>query len=184
MKVFIFHCWGGSSRNCWRGWLADELRKKGIHVVAPDFPNTNNPSLDEWLAEIRKQVPSFDPKNEWILIAHSLGCPTVLRLLESLGENEKIKAAILVAGFAKDLDIPEIRNFVEKEFDWEKIRKKSEKFIAINSDNDPFIALSEGQRVASLLKAEFIVEHNGGHLNEGSGHTSYPLLLQKIQAIS
>ena len=183
MKVFIFHCWGGDSRGCWRGWLADQLRNQDAEVVAPDFPDSMNPSLDEWLKEARKQVPHFDAKDEWVLVAHSLGCPTILRLLESFDENEKARAVILVAGFAKDLGIPEIRSFVEKEFDFEKIRTKSGKFFVINSDNDPFIELSEGERLAKSLDAELIVESGAGHINEGSGHVQYPRVLEVIKGL-
>ncbi|MBU0532329.1 alpha/beta hydrolase [Candidatus Micrarchaeota archaeon] len=180
MKAFIFHCWGGDSRACWRGWLADELRNRNYEVVAPNFPNTMEPKLEEWLDETRSHVKKFN--EEWVLIAHSLGCPTILHLLETFND-EKVKAVILVAGFAIDLGIPEIANFTDQDFNWEKIKKGSNKFIVINSDNDPFIELEEGKRMAKLLGAEFIVEHNGGHINEGSGFTKYPKLLELMEKL-
>jgi len=179
MKAFIFHCWGGDSRGCWRGWLADKLREKGVEVIAPDFPDTMNPKLANWLDGARAAVPEFN--EEWVLIAHSLGCPTILRLLETFHDEEKVGTVILVAAFAKDLGIPEIADFVDKDFDWGSIKKKADKFIIINSDNDPFIELEEGKRMAELLGAEFIVEHDGGHINEGSGYTKYEKLLQIIE---
>jgi len=179
MKAFLFHCWGGDSRSCWGGWLADTLRQKGITVIAPDFPSTDNPKLEEWLAEARKQVPAFD--DSWVLIGHSLGCPAILRLLEDFGQEERVGAAILVAGFAKDLEIPQIKNFVDKKFDWPKIRKSCRRFFVINSDNDPYIPIDEGQRLADNLGADLIVEHGGGHINEGSGYASYPLLLKIVE---
>jgi uncharacterized protein len=181
MKLFIFHCWGGDSRSCWRGWLAERMREKGIEVKSPDFPNTNEPSLDQWLSSVRKEVPKFD--KDWVLASHSLGGPTILRLLESFGPDEKVGTVILVAAFAKDLGIPEIHSFVDKEFDWKKIKSKAEKFIVINSDNDPFIELDEGKRLAHLLGAELIVESGAGHINEGAGFTSYPRILQIIEKL-
>ncbi|MBD3210458.1 hypothetical protein GF318_03690 [Candidatus Micrarchaeota archaeon] len=179
MKAFIFHCWGGDSRGCWRGWLADRLREQGAEVIAPDFPDASNPRLEEWLDMARAAVPEFS--EGWVLAGHSLGCPAILRLLETFHEDEKVDTVILVAGFAKDLGIPEIANFVDKDFDWEKIRNSANRFIVINSDNDPFIELEEGKRLASLLGADFVVEPGGGHLNEGSGYTEYPRLLQLIK---
>ena len=178
MKVFIFHCWGGKARDCWRGHLADELRKKDVEVVAPDFPNSMNPQLKEWLAEVRKNVPKFN--SEWVLVSHSLGGPAILRLLETFTPDEKVKAVFLVAAFANDLGIPEISNFVDKGFNWEKIRKGADKFTVINSDNDPFIELSEGKRIANLLGAELIVENGAGHINEGAGFTKYPRILELV----
>ncbi|MCI0504381.1 alpha/beta hydrolase [Candidatus Micrarchaeota archaeon] len=187
MKFFIFHCWGGDGRSCWSGWLQEELRVSGLGsgVLSPDFPDTENPRLSEWLAAARRLVPSFEPKDEWVLVSHSLGGPTILRLLESFGPGEKAKAVILVAGFAKDLGIPQIRNFVDKEFDWDKIRDAADRFILINSDNDQFIPLDEGRRMAKMLgaKCEFLIEHGAGHINEGAGFTSYPRLLEIIKKI-
>lgn len=184
MKLFLLHCWGGDGRSCWSGWTADRMREKGIEVIAPDFPSPSTPHIEEWLAAIRKEVPRFEPEDEWVLAGHSLGCPTILRLLEKFDKGEKIKAAILVAGFAKDLHIPEIQNFVYKDFDWDKIKNGSKKFIVINSDNDPFIELAEGERMAKLLGAQFIVEHNAGHINEGSGFIKYERLLQIMDSLS
>lgn len=183
MKVFLFHCWGGDGRSCWSGSTADALREQGVEVVSPDFPDTQNPKLGKWLAKTRELVPKFEPKDKWVLIGHSLGCPTILQLLETFDDSERVDCVILVAGFAKDLGINEIRNFVERDFDWKRIRKKADRFVVINSDNDPFIELAEGERVAKLLGAEFIVEHGAGHINEGSGFTEYPRLLGLLGAI-
>ena len=181
MKLFLLHCWGGDGRSCWSGWIADKMREKGIEVIAPDFPSPSTPHVEEWLAAIRSNVEKFD--SGWVLVGHSLGCPTILRLLERFGEGERIGTAILVAGFAKDLLIPEIQNFVYKDFDWEKIRKGAKRFIVINSDNDPFIELSEGERMAKLLGAEWIVERKGGHINEGAGFTEYERLLGILESL-
>jgi serine hydrolase len=181
MKLFLIHCWGGDGRSCWSGWISDKMREKGVEVMAPDFPNPSTPWLPDWLAEIRRDVKKFD--RDWVLIGHSLGCPTILRLLEGFEKDERVGTAILVSGFAKDLHIPELQNFIYKEFDWEKIRKGAGKFIVIHSDNDPFIELGEAERVAKLLGAELIVEHNAGHINEGSGFGPYPRLLKILESL-
>jgi predicted alpha/beta hydrolase family esterase len=183
MKVFLFHCWGGDGRSCWSGWTADMLQAGGIAVLSPDFPQTNNPQLEKWLAKTRSLVPKFEPKDDWVLVGHSLGCPAILRLLETFGDGERAHAIILVAGFAKDLGIPEIRNFVENDFNWQKIKSKAGRFIVINSDNDPYIKLEEGKRIARLLGAELIVEHNAGHINEGAGFMKYERLLGMIKGL-
>ncbi|MEW6035566.1 MAG: alpha/beta fold hydrolase [Candidatus Micrarchaeota archaeon] len=183
MKFFLFHCWGGDGRSCWSGWLQDELRVLGYEVLSPDFPETQNPKLEAWLATARSIVPEFRPEDGWVLISHSLGGPAILRLLESFGPGEKAKAVIMVAGFAKDLGIREIRNFVDRDFDWKRIREKADKFIVISSDNDPYIELSEGQRMAKLLNAKLITEPGAGHINEGAGFTKYERLMEIIRSL-
>ncbi len=183
MKFFLFHCWGASGKSCWSGWLGKQLVASGMAsiVLTPDFPDSEDPKLGEWLSTARKLVPHFDPKDDWVLIGHSLGCPMILRLLESFDKNEKVACIILVASFAKDLGIPEIRNFVDKDFDWQKIKKKGGKIIIINSDNDPYIKLDEAERMAGLLGSELIVEKGAGHINEGAGFNEYPHLLEIIR---
>lgn len=186
MNFILFHCWGGDGKSCWSNWLSSELRVFSPEscILSPDFPETDNPKLESWLATARKHVPFFKPEDNWVLIGHSLGCPTILRILESFKDHEKAKAVILVAGFAKDLGIPEIAGFTEKDFDWEKIRKSAGRFIVINSDNDPFIELSEGERLSKLLDAELMIEHGAGHINEGSGYIEYPRLLEIIRSLA
>lgn len=152
-------------------------------VLTPDFPDSENPKLGEWLAKTRSLVPRFEPSEDWILIGHSLGCPTILRLLEAFDEGERAGCVIMVAGFAKDLGIPEIRNFVDKDFNWQKINKKAARFIIINSDNDPYIELEEAKRMGKLLGAELVVEHGAGHINEGAGFIEYPHLLEIIRGL-
>jgi hypothetical protein len=136
-----------------------------------------------WLARVRETIRTFDAKDDWVLIGHSLGCPTILRLLESFDGSERVRGVVLVAGFAKDLGIPAIADFTDKPFDWKKIRNRCGKFIVINSDDDPFIRLEEGERVSKLLGAKLVVEHGAGHINEGSGFTNYPRLLEIINEL-
>ena len=180
-NIFLFHCWGGNNRSCWSGYLEDELAKTNWNITNPNFPNSTDPILEEWLIEIRKQVNKFKKEDNWILAGHSLGCPAILRLLESFSSDEKAKAIYLVAGFHKDIGIPQIKNFVEKDFVWEKIKKAAEKFVVINSDNDPFIPLDQGIYMARRLGGELIVEKGAGHINEGAGFTKYPKLLNLIE---
>ncbi len=180
MKVFLFHCWGGDGRSCWSGWLADKLRARGIEVIAPDFPNSSEPKLDEWLDRVRSHVTKFDAKDNWVLVGHSLGCPSILHLLERFDKSERVKAVFLVSGSSEDIGIPQLTNFFADGFDWEKIKQKSSKFVVINSDNDPFVPLDEGECLANLVNGEFLVEPGAGHINEGSGFTKYERLLKLI----
>lgn len=191
--VVIIHGWGADSSSNWFPWLAAELRKRNYDVTVPDFPNTQNPKVEEWLEYFRSCAPLARPDKasvsrqakglqlqDTILVGHSLGCPFILRFLESLKNKEKIKAAFLVSAFDRDLGIPEIRNFTEKPFDWKKIKKASEKFYVINSDNDPYIPFWIAQEVAKNLDTQLVVEHNGEHLNSPAGFLEYPKLLDKI----
>jgi uncharacterized protein len=183
MKALIVHGWGGDSSSNWFPWLKNELEKSGIPTICPDLPNPQFPKKEEWLAALRAQA-SFSENEEIVLIGHSLGCPTILHLLESFQKGEKARAAILVAGFARDLGIPIIRNFVDTDFDFKKIRSSCRDFFAINSDNDPYVPLGEGKFMAKSLDAEFITEHGLGHINYGDGHFEYKRVLEMIKKLA
>jgi len=146
----------------------------------PDFPNTNFPKLFEWLKFFEK---NFSLRKDTILVGHSLGAPFILRLLERLPEGQKIGACFLVSGFERPLGFPETENFVDKPFDWEKIRQSCEKFVVIHSDNDPYVPLAIGKDLAKSLNVKLIIEHAAGHINAPGGFLSYPRLLNMILKI-
>lgn len=179
-NAVIIHGWGANSKENWFPWLKVELEKKVFGVTVPDFPNSQNPNLSEWINYFKNEVK---PGNETILIGHSLGVAFILRFLEQLGEGKKIKASFLVAGFERSLNITEIENFVNKPFNWEEIKDSCDKFIVISSDNDPYIPLTIGEDLAEKLNTKVIIEHNGGHLTNPSGMLSYPKLLELIVTI-
>lgn len=190
-NAIIIHGWGADSTSNWFPWLADELRKKDFEVTVPDFPNTLEPQLNEWLGVLSKQK-----LENTILIGHSLGTPFIFRLLEKFAtENlehmsggemikpvytNRVKAAFLVSSFDRTLGIPELDNFVDQPFNWQKIKNACEKFCVFHSDNDPYIPLWIGEEIAKKINAELIVEKDGEHLNAVGGFLEYPKLLEKI----
>lgn len=176
-NAVIIHGWGANSDSNWFPWLKTELEKENFMVNVPNFPKTENPCLTEWLEHFTKKV---EINKNTILIGHSLGVPFILRALENLNKNKKIKASYLVSGFERPLAIPEIVNFVDKPFLWEKIVSSSEKFFVINSDNDPYITIDIGKDLAKNLNKKLLIEHNAGHINETGGYLSYPRLLDLI----
>jgi len=165
-RVLILHGWGADSHDNWFPWLKGELEKKGVDAYCPDLPETNVPKQEAWLSEIRKLAGGFD--SGLALVGHSLGTIAIMRTLESLRPGEKIGKAVLVSGFTWGLDIREISDFFKTEFDWEKIRGHAHEITVMNSDNDPYFPVQEGEKLRDNLKAKLIVEHGAGHINEGS----------------
>src|SRR3972149_10232215 len=110
MKTVIsIHGWGGHPNEGWRPWLKSELAKENITVINPAMPNTDNPQEEEWVNYLHEVIKI--PNENLILLGHSLGVITIFRYLEGLKQNEKIGAAIFVAGFTDDLGFKELSNF-------------------------------------------------------------------------
>ncbi|OIO24763.1 hypothetical protein AUJ14_05645 [Candidatus Micrarchaeota archaeon CG1_02_55_22] len=146
-RVLLIHGWGGSPKGGWCPWLKKHLELHGFNVESLEMPNPDNPLKEEWVDEITAAVGG---EQDVVLVGHSLGCPAILRFLESGG---RASACVLVAGFAEDLGIVEIRNFVFKPFDWIAIRSACTRFQVINSQDDPYVPTEQGRLLANKLSA-------------------------------
>ncbi|MBU0907835.1 MAG: alpha/beta hydrolase [Nanoarchaeota archaeon] len=180
-NVIIVHGTGGSPEGNWFPWLKSELEKLNCKVFVPKFPTPENQSIDSWL-DVFKDYQRYLDKDA-IVVGHSLGPLFLLGVLEKL--KEPIKAAFFVAGFTGYLDRSEFdvlnMSFVTQRFDWYKIKANCKKFYVINSRDDPYVSIVEGQEIARNLDAELDVLEDAGHINAESGYTSFPLLLEKIK---
>lgn len=181
-RVVIIHCWDGYPEYCWYQQTKKELEAKGFEVSVPAMPETHAPKLSLWLTKLQEVVG--EPDEELYLVGHSAGCITILRFLEQLPEDKQIVGVVLVAGFTDDLGYEELKNFFEAPIDFEKIKTKAKKFVAIHSDNDPYVPLKFGDILNKELDAELIVKHKMGHFSGPVDRTeSITSLLEVAEAI-
>ena len=177
-RCIIVHCWEGYPNFCWYPWAKKKLSEKGFQVIIPEMPNTKYSKLNEWLPKLKNMVG--EPDNELYLIGHSLGCITILRYLESLKEDTKIAGVIMVAGFIDNLGYKEIESFFQKSINYEKIKKHANKFVAIHSDNDPYVSLDNGDIFKKKLGAKVIVKKNMKHFSGEIGNEESCTELQDV----
>lgn len=183
IKAVIIH---GAFRNPttdWFPWLKTELEKLNIETFAPVFPTPDNQSLDNWLKVFDSYYNKLD--HNCILIGHSIGAGFILNILERI--KTPIKAVFLVSAFDKLLNNPIVddinKTFVDKEFDWDKIKNNSKSIYMLSGTEDKYITMDIFQNLASKLNANHTIIEKGGHLNATSGYTEFPLLLDKIKEI-
>jgi predicted alpha/beta hydrolase family esterase len=89
-----------------------------------------------------------------------------MRYLETLANSQRVGKVIMVAGFTDDLGIKELENFFEAPLDFEKIKAGSRNgFVAIQSDDDPYVAEQYGTKLQDKLDAKLIVKHNAKHMS-------------------
>jgi len=163
-RAIIIHCWGGNADYAWYPWLKTGLEKQGYQVTVPNMPNTDNPQLTEWLPTLQGIVGA--PDDELLLVGHSLGTVTIMRYLEALPEGQRIGKAILVAGFTDQLGFRELENFFTTRLDFDRIKPKSKNgFVAIQSDDDPFVSEQYGTRLQEELGAKLIIKHGAKHMS-------------------
>lgn len=95
-----------------------------------------------------------------------------MRYLESLLADEKIGGAVFVAGFTDDLGLEEIKNFFTTRLDFEKMKKHCPKFVAIQSDNDPYVPINQADSLKEKLGSRIIMKHNFAHFSGATDNES------------
>ena len=173
-KVYLIHGWGGSdSSEGWFGWLKQSLKEKGFEVVGFNMPNTDTPVIEEWIGFMKENIKDID-KNTYF-IGHSIGCQAVLRFLETF-EDIKVAGSVLVAPWM-ELDentieeegeeVKEIaKHWMETPINFEKVKSHCDKFLALFSDNDPYVPLDEVDKFKKNLNAQTVVKNNHEHFNQ------------------
>ena len=181
-RCVIVHCWEGYPKYCWYPWVKRELEKKGFKVMVPAMPDSVNPKLSGWLPKLKKVIGKSDDK--LYLVGHSLGCITIMRYLEGLKKEEKIAGVVMVAGFVDNLGYKEIASFFEKPVNFKKIKSHAGKFVAIHSDNDPYVALTNADVFKKELGAKVVVmkdmNHFSGEIENEEACTKLPQVVENI----
>lgn len=185
-RAFLIHGWEGYPEEGWRPWLKKNLEERGFEVVVPAMPDTATPTMSKWVTYLTQVVGS--PDDNCYFVGHSLGCITILRYLETLKENEKVGGVVLVAGFGQDLEYEgykgELSSFFKTTVGWDEIKKHCRKFIAIHSDNDPYVPLEHADIFKKKLSAEVIIMQNMKHFSGDDGITELPIVLDSVLKLS
>lgn len=144
-RIFIIHGWDGYPEEGWFPWLKQELEQKDFSVAVPAMPDAAEPNIEAWTSHLSRIVGNADENT--FFIGHSIGCPAILRYLESLPADAKVGGAVFVAGWFtltnvnSDEEKKIAKPWLETPIDFEKIKQHTKKFIALFSDNDPYVPL-------------------------------------------
>lgn len=180
-RIFLIHGWGGNPKSDWFPWAEKELGKKGYKVIVPEMPDTGNPKIGPWVAKLAETVGEI--RADDILIGHSIGCLTVIRFLETFKDNEKISKVILVAPWQfltlDENENPEIaKPWQAENVDYEKVRVRADKFIAVFSEDDPWVPYEKNlEYFKEKLNPKIITKYQMGHYNM----TEIPFLLELLK---
>jgi predicted alpha/beta hydrolase family esterase len=87
---------------------------------------------------------------------------------------------VSVSGPVEKTENRNIDGFLDKPFDWKKIRTKAKKFAIIHGDNDPYVPFRNAEILSKELGGELITVKNGGHLNGSAGWFTLPQCLEVL----
>jgi len=180
MKVVLMHGKDTDSKGKWYPWIGDKIRGMGMEFIAPDLPNSEDPEINSWLDELEKTKP----EENTILIGHSRGGVAVLRWLENLPSEKKVKKVILVAansGHSEKMNRTENNKgfFSVEGYDFEKIKSHCDDFVVIHSRDDEWVPFEAGEENAKGLNAKFKIYEDKNHF--GRLTPEVPEVLEEIK---
>ena len=179
-KVIILHGTGGHPDSFWTPYLRDNLDSKTFDVYSPQLPNPDKPKLEEQLKYFQD---NFEIDENTTLVGHSAGCPLILSIIEK--SSIKIEKAVLVAGLVRPKQESH-KEFMQGEYDWDKIKSSCGKFILINSKNDPWgCDDQEGLFIQSKIGGDIVIFENEGHMGSDllkQKYDEFPLLKTLIES--
>lgn len=185
-KVIILHGTEGSPDGNWFRWLEAELRTRQYEVWLPQLPDSEQPSLHDWLKFIQAKAP-FELDGDTTIIGHSSGA--VLALLLAQQSATKLKSVICVSVFTNQcgesaaISWGANSRLFDVQFDWSRIKENVlDKIVLIHSDDDPYVPLTQAEYIASQVGAELIVITGQGHFNleKSNEYYAFPALTELL----
>ncbi len=189
-RVFIVHGWDGFPEEGWFPWLKEELKKRNFDVNVLKMPLSGSPNIKKWVSFLSKAVKV--PDKDTYFAGHSIGCQTILRYLESLPKDAKAGGAVFVAGWfslaqaaTEEEGAYKIAEpWLKTKINFDKILDHAKKFVAIFSDNDPYVLTENIKIFKDKLNAKIIFEKNKGHFSGSDNVIKLPSALNGILEIS
>lgn len=182
-RVFIVHGLGEFPESGWFPWLKDELRKRKLEVYIPHMPDSDFPKIEKWISYLDKCVGKIDEETHFI--GHGMGCQAIMRYLEKA--DGKCGGVLFVAGWIKLKELMGEDNaevictpWLQTPINYDKVRSKARKFVAIFSDDDPYADQSNADMFKSLLCAKVVIDRQRGHFTEADCVMSLHSALREI----
>lgn len=184
-EVILAHCWTGAPEQAWYPAFREALEAEGWRVAIPRLPASETPDPDAWLRSYAVAVGR--PSRHTFLVGHSLGCATVLRLLERLPAETAIGGVLLVAGFARPLGIAAIDAFHAGDFDWDHLRRRGDRTAVLLGTEDPYLRgrlKQESDHFGAVLRADVWWCAGGGHFSHASGCRELPQAVSLVRHLA
>ncbi len=163
-RVLIIHGYGTNASECFYPWIKNKLISKGFDVELPNLPNDTYPKASDNI----KYILNGYPKKKDIIIAHSLGVPTALKMIENL--DYSIKSLYLIAGFIDtnfydgDPDIENLENFCDWKFNFNKIKNKVDNIYVLKPNKDTSVTFKQTLSLSEALDVPIInFRQSGDH---------------------
>lgn len=184
-NIYIIHGYMASPNDHWIPWLSQLLNNSGHVSKRIVLADSTQPNFEYWQKFLSLQLPKLDEDS--IIIAHSLGCITVLHYLTEYFKQHrvKIKAGIFVAGFMSPLQaLPDLDSFIQQaKLDRVVLHQHMPLALCLLSSNDPLVPPPQTIQLANFIQAQNFEVKNAGHFMASDGYTEFHRLYQILKPL-
>lgn len=177
--VYIIHGFMATPADHWFQWLKGKLEERGVSVKVLALPDSFSPDPIIWQKTLEENIGRLNENT--FLVAHSLGCVSLLSYLEDREGDKPIGGLVLVSGFVAPLpELPQLNSFVGHQVNFEKIIKVAPQRAVFGSPQDSIVPYSLTERLARDLNADLYSIDGAGHFLAEDGYDTFPQLLDKL----
>ena len=181
-QVYVIHGYLASPSDHWFPWLKKTMEEKQVSVEVLALPDSSAPVSGAWHQTLMEGIEVLDENT--YLIAHSLGCATLLRYLEAALGKKSIGGIILVSGFVSSMSSrPQFDAFVDRVFDFNKVIDATPQRAVIASRQDDIVPYDYSEQLAMSLDASLHSIDGAGHFLGSDGYDEFPQLLDVLQTM-
>ena len=164
---------GGSGADHWQTYF-ENTQENFSRVTQKDW---DTPLISEWIENLNNAISEYDPETV-VLVAHSLGCLTVVEWASQY--KRKIKGALLVA----PPDTNTLENHLNRKL-FEKLpeTKLNFKSILVASTNDQWATIERAKQYAEIWGSDFVNIGDAGHINSLSGYGDWNKGLEILKTL-
>jgi predicted alpha/beta hydrolase family esterase len=173
--VLIVHGWGNTrAHDHWQRHLAGALRRQGHGVHYPQLPDTETPNFADWaevvIAELEMIAEVAEPGAEVVVVTHSLGCSTWLRLAVD-GLLPGVVDRILMVAPADQAMLTDVPSFIIEPTPLvrDALKASAKSVVLLGSDADPWSPKGIHETYGTPLEMTPIVIDGAKHFALGDG---------------
>lgn len=184
-RVLIMHGWTNRRQeDTWHRILVSALRHQGHQVLYPQFPSTDNPTLDEWQELLLAELALLEEAGpgEKVVIGHSLGCVNFLHAAVEGKIKHKIDRLLFVAPADPNLlgEIKGLNVDLAKPATKQALDAVVGSLTLVGSDADPWIPEGIQPTFAKPLGVDAVVIEGAGHFKGDEGWGKWQGLLDWV----
>ena len=184
-RVLIMHGWTNRRQeNTWHRILASALRHQGHQVLYPQFPSTDNPSLEDWQELLLAELALLEEAGpgEKIVIGHSLGCVNFIHAAVEGKVSSPVDRLLLVAPADPKLlgEIKGLNVNLAKPATKAALNSVVNSLTIVGSDADPWSPDGVQETFGKPLGIEAIIIEGARHFKGDEGWGAWQGLLDWV----